>query len=57
MNQLSLFSGPSGDNFRVIPHVPTALRVGINSFRQRGAFVKGKKVQDVRVCQMKVWNE
>jgi hypothetical protein len=48
MNQLILFSGPSGDDFRVIPHLPTALGVGIISFRQGGAFVKGK-VQDVRV--------
>jgi hypothetical protein len=56
INQLFLFSGPSGDNFRVIPHLPTALGIGISSFRQRGAFVKGK-VQDVRVCQKKVWNE
>jgi hypothetical protein len=45
-NQLFQFSGPSGDNFRV----------GISSFRQRGAFVKGKE-QDVRVCQKKLWNE
>jgi hypothetical protein len=27
----------SGDNFRVIPHLPTALGVGIITFRQRGA--------------------
>jgi hypothetical protein len=40
----------------VIPHLPTALGVGISSFRQRGAYVKGE-VQDVRMCQMKVWNE
>jgi hypothetical protein len=57
MNQLFLFSGPCGDNFRVISRLPTALGVGISSsFRQRGAFVKGK-VQHVRVCQKKVWNE
>jgi hypothetical protein len=56
MNQLFLFSGPSSDDFRVISHLPTALGVGISSFRQWGAFVKGK-VQDVRVCQKKVWNE
>jgi hypothetical protein len=49
MNQLFLFSGPSGDDFRVIPHLPTALGVGISSFRQRLAFVKGK-LQDIRVC-------
>jgi hypothetical protein len=41
-----LFSGASGDNFRVISHLPTALVVGISSFRRRGVFVKGK-VQDV----------
>jgi hypothetical protein len=29
MNQLLMFSGPSGDNFRVIPHLPTALDIGI----------------------------
>jgi hypothetical protein len=56
MNQLFLSSGPSGYNFRVISRLPTALGVGISSFRQRGDFVKGK-VQDVRVCQKKVWNE
>jgi hypothetical protein len=55
MNQLFLFSGTSGDNFRVIPHLPTALDIGIGSFK-RDAFVKGK-VQDVRVRQKKVWNE
>jgi hypothetical protein len=43
-------------NFRVIPHLPTELGVGISSFRQRGAFVKGK-VQDVRLCQKNVWNQ
>jgi hypothetical protein len=31
MNQLFLFTGPSGDNFRVVPHLPTALGVGISS--------------------------
>jgi hypothetical protein len=46
-------NGSSGDNFRVIPRLPTALGVGMSSFRQRGAFVK-EKVQDVRVCQKKV---
>jgi hypothetical protein len=56
MNQLFLFSGPSGDNFRAIPHLPTASGVGISSFRQWGTFVK-EKVQDVRLCQKKVWNE
>jgi hypothetical protein len=56
MNQLFLFSGPSSDNFRVIPHLPTALDIVISSFRQRSAFVKGK-VQDVHVCQKKEWNE
>jgi hypothetical protein len=50
---LFLFSGPSAVNFRVIPHVPTALGVRISSFRQRGAFVKGK-VQDVRVSEESV---
>jgi hypothetical protein len=29
VNQLFLFSGPSGDNFRVIPHLTTELGVGI----------------------------
>jgi hypothetical protein len=29
MNQLFLFSGPFGDNFKVIPHLPTALGVGV----------------------------
>jgi hypothetical protein len=56
MNQLFMFSGPSGDNFRVIPHLPTALGVGFSSFRQRDAFVKGE-VHDVRVCQEKLCNE
>jgi hypothetical protein len=46
MNQLFLFSGLSGDNFRAILRLPTALGVGISSFRQRGAFVEGE-VQDV----------
>jgi hypothetical protein len=46
-----LLSGPSGDNFRVIPHLPTALGFGISSFRQRGVFSKGK------VCQKKEWNK
>jgi hypothetical protein len=50
-----LFSGPSEHNFSVIPHLSTALGVSISSFRPRGAFVKGK-VQDVRVCQKKMWN-
>jgi hypothetical protein len=53
MNQLFLFSGPSGDNFRVNPHLPTVFGVGISSFRQWGASVKGK-VQDVCMCQKKV---
>jgi hypothetical protein len=56
MNQLFLFNELSGDNFRVIPHLPTALGVGMSSFQQRDAFVKGT-VQDVRVCQEKLWNE
>jgi hypothetical protein len=48
INQLFLFSGPSGDNFRVICH---------QQFRTtEGAFVKGK-VLDVRVCQKKVRKE
>jgi hypothetical protein len=47
---------PSSDNFRVIPHLPTALGVGTSSFRKQSAFVKGK-VQDVGKCQKKVWNE
>jgi hypothetical protein len=42
MNQLFLFSGPSGNNFKVIPHLATASGVGISSFRQRGAFIKVK---------------
>jgi hypothetical protein len=53
---LFLFSGPSGDNFRVIPHLPIGLGVDISSFKQMGAFVKGK-MQDVHVCQKKEWNE
>jgi hypothetical protein len=56
MNQFFLFSGPSGGNFRVISPLSTELGFGISCFRQRGAFVKWK-VQDVRVCQKKVWNE
>jgi hypothetical protein len=47
----SMFSGPSGDNFRVIPHLPATLGVGNSRFRQEGACVKGR-VRDVRV-----WNE
>jgi hypothetical protein len=34
MNQLFLLSGTSGDNFRVIPRLPTALGVGISKFRK-----------------------
>jgi hypothetical protein len=49
-------TGASFDNFRVIPHLPTALGFGISSFRQRGAFVKAK-MQGIRMCQKKVWNE
>jgi len=56
MNQLFLFSGHSGDNSTVIPHLPTALDAGISSFRQLGAFVK-EKVQDSCMCQKKAWNE
>jgi hypothetical protein len=56
MNQLFLFSGLSGDNFRVIPHLPTALGIDINSFSQWSTFLK-RKLQDVHVCQKKVWNE
>jgi hypothetical protein len=55
-DQLFLFSGLSGDKFRVIPLLPTVLGIGVSSFRRRGAFVKGK-VQDVPVCQRKLWNE
>jgi hypothetical protein len=55
-SQLFLFSGHSGENFRVIPHLPTALAVDISSFRKWGAIVKGK-VQDVHMCQKKMWNE
>jgi hypothetical protein len=51
MNQLFLFSGPSGVNFRVIPYLPTALGVFISIFRQRDAFIKGK------VYQKKLLNE
>jgi hypothetical protein len=53
MNQLFLFSGPSGDNFRVNHHLPTALGVGISSFTQGGAFTNGK-VQDIRVSEESV---
>jgi hypothetical protein len=56
MNQLFLFSGPSSDNFRVISHLPIGLGIGISSFRQQGVFVK-RNVQDVHMCQKKVWNE
>jgi hypothetical protein len=42
MNQLFLYSRPSGDNFSVIPHLPTEFGFGISSFIQKGAFVKGK---------------
>jgi len=56
MNQLFLFSGHSGDNSTVIPHLPIALDAGISSSRQLGAFVK-EEVQDGRVCQKKAWNE
>jgi hypothetical protein len=55
MNQLFLFSGPSSDYFRVIPHVPTAFGT-VSSFRKWGAFVKGY-MQDVHMCLKKVWNE
>jgi hypothetical protein len=41
-DQLFLFSGPSGNNFRVNPHLPTTLGVSISSFRQWRAFVKEK---------------
>jgi hypothetical protein len=47
---------PSSDNFRMIPHLPRALGVGISSFRKRAGFVKGK-MYDVRVFQKKTWNE
>jgi hypothetical protein len=53
-NQLFLFSGLSSDNFRVIPHLPTALGDGLSSSRR--VFLKGK-MQDIRMCQKKVWNE
>jgi hypothetical protein len=53
---LFLFSGHTGDDSTVIPHLPIALDAGISSFRQRGAFVK-EKVQGGRVCQKKAWNE
>jgi len=56
MNQMFQFSGHSGDNSTVIPHLPITLDAGISSFRQEGAFVK-EKVQDSRVCQKKAWNE
>jgi hypothetical protein len=42
LNQLFLLSGLSGDNFMVIPHLLTALGVGISSFEQWDAFVKGR---------------
>jgi hypothetical protein len=42
-----------GNIFKVTPHLPAALGVGIISFRQRGAFVK-VKVQHVRVYQKKM---
>jgi hypothetical protein len=50
MNQLFLFSGPSGDNFRVNSRLPTTLGVDISSFRQRDAFVMGK-MEDIRVSE------
>jgi hypothetical protein len=52
MNHLFLFSGHSGDNSTVIPHIPIALDAGSSGFRQQGAFVK-EKVQDGHVCQKK----
>jgi hypothetical protein len=51
MNWLFLSGEPSGDNFKAIAHLPAALAVGISTFRQRGAVVKGK-VQDFLL-----WNE
>jgi len=51
-----LFSGYSGDNSTLIPHLPIALDAGISSFRQQGAFVE-EKAQDGRVFQKKAWNE
>jgi hypothetical protein len=53
MNLLFLFSGNSGDNFIMFPHMPTALGVSISSVRQRCAFVK-RKEQDVRVSEESV---
>jgi hypothetical protein len=50
MNQLFLFSGPSGDNFRVI-HPATTLGVGIIRFRQRGCLCKGKSAGRPRVSE------
>jgi hypothetical protein len=47
-----LFSGHSGDNSTVSPHLPVALDAGISSFRQQGAFVK-EKGQDGRTCHKK----
>jgi hypothetical protein len=55
MNQLFLFSRPSSDNFRVIPHLPTALGISISSFRQWGAFVQEKCTTSA--CLKKVWNK
>jgi len=54
--QLFLFSGHSGNNSTVIPHLPIALDAGISSFRQLGAFVK-EKVQEGRMCHKEAWNE
>jgi hypothetical protein len=51
---LFLFSGPSGDNFRAIPNLPTALGVHISSFRKRGVFEKGKNAGRPRVTQESV---
>jgi hypothetical protein len=55
-NQMFLFSGPSGHNFRVIPPMSAALGVSVCSSRQQGVFVKGK-VQHVRMFQKKTCNE
>jgi hypothetical protein len=48
MNQLFLSSGPSGDNFRVIRHLPTTLDIGISSL------CKGKSAGRLRVSEESV---
>jgi hypothetical protein len=56
MNQLFLFSEPSGDNFRLIWHLPTSNRCWYQQFQTKGCLCKGKSAGTSACVRRNEWD-